>query len=90
MSTAQTQLNSIDQLTKSKGWAVVEEVMKEEIVSSAMSIADNPNMTLDEINFRRGSIWAAKRLLELPDRLKSKLTTDLALLSTKDTPAKAG
>ena len=80
MSTAQAQLNSIDQLTKSKGWAVVEEVMKEEIVSSAMSIADNPNMTLDEINFRRGSIWAAKRLLELPERLSAKLESDIALL----------
>jgi len=80
MSTAQTQLNSIDQLTKSKGWAVVEEVMKEEIVSSAMSIADNPNMTLDEINFRRGSIWAARRLLELPERLSAKLESDIALL----------
>ena len=85
-----TQLDSINQLTKSKGWQVIDDVMKEEIVSSAMAIADNPNMTLDEINFRRGSIWAAKRLLELPDRLKSKLTTDLALLSTKDNPAKAG
>ena len=75
-----TQLDSINQLTKSKGWQVIDDVMKEEIVSSAMAIADNPNMTLDEINFRRGSIWAAKRLLELPERLSAKLESDIALL----------
>jgi hypothetical protein len=74
------QLDSINQLTKSKGWKVIDEVMKEEIVSSAMAIADNPNMTLDEINFRRGSIWAARRLLELPERLSAKLESDIALL----------
>jgi hypothetical protein len=75
-----TQLDSINQLTKSKGWQVIDDVMKEEIVSSAMAIADNPNMTLDEINFRRGSIWAAKRLLELPERLSAKLESDIALI----------
>ena len=74
------QLDSINQLTKSKGWKVIDEVMKEEIVSSAMAIADNPNRTLDEINFRRGSIWAARRLLELPERLSAKLESDIALL----------
>ena len=74
------QLDSINQLTKSKGWKVIDEVMKEEIVSSAMAIADNPNMTLDEINFRRGSIWAARRWLELPERLSAKLESDIALL----------
>jgi hypothetical protein len=75
-----TQLDSVTQLFKSKGWQVIDDVMKEEIVSSAMSIADNPNMTLDEINFRRGSIWAAKRLLELPERLSIKLQSDIALI----------
>lgn len=75
-----TQLDAINQLTKSKGWQVIDDVMKEEIVSSAMAIADNPNMTLDEINFRRGSIWAAKRLLELPERLSAKLESDIALI----------
>jgi hypothetical protein len=44
-----------------------------------MAIADNPNMTLDEINFRRGSIWAAKRMLEMPHRLEMKLNSEIAL-----------
>ncbi len=80
MISPKNELDSIHQLTKSKGWKVIDEVMKEEIVSSAMAIADNPNMTLDEINFRRGSIWAARRLLELPERLAAKLESDIALL----------
>ena len=53
--------------------------MKEEIVTSAMSIADNSKMDLDEINFRRGSIWAAKQFLEIPNRLKLKFENEIAL-----------
>jgi hypothetical protein len=44
-----------------------------------MAIAENPNMSLDEINFRRGSIFAAKALLDMPTRLKSKLYGEVAL-----------
>ena len=54
-------------------------VMEDEIVSAAMAIAENPNMSLDEINFRRGSIFAAKALLDMPTRLKSKLYGEVAL-----------
>ena len=59
--------------------------MKEEIVVSAMQIAETPNMELDEINYRRGSIYAAKRLLELPQRLAVKLENEIAM---DDSPKK--
>tara|TARA_X000001036_G_C20145653_1_gene589178 strand:- start:151 stop:411 length:261 start_codon:yes stop_codon:yes gene_type:complete len=72
-------LNAIEALEKSKGWTVMRKVMEEEIVSSAMAIAESPTMSLDEINFRRGSIFAAKALLDLPARLKSKLSAEIAL-----------
>ncbi len=64
---------------KSKGWQVLNQIMKDEIVSSAMSIADNASMDLQEINFRRGSIWAAKQMLEMPVRLRQKLEAEIAL-----------
>ena len=72
-------LNAIDALEKSKGWTVMRKVMEEEIVSSAMAIAESPTMSLDEINFRRGSIFAAKALLDLPTRLRSKLHAEIAI-----------
>ena len=64
-------LNAIDTLENSKGWTVMRKVMEEEIVSSAMAIAESPTMSLDEINFRRGTIFAAKALLDMPTKLRS-------------------
>ena len=82
--TPSAKLKAVDKLLNSKGWTVVMEIMHEEILASAMSIAETPSMELDEINFRRGSIWAAKQMLELPVRLRQKLEGDIALHSADD------
>lgn len=79
-------LKALQDLTKTRGWAIVREVMEREIVTAAMAIADNPNMTLDEINFRRGAIWAGKQLTDVPERLMRKLEVDVLL----DDPSLAG
>ena len=84
MTNHKTDINAVEALEKSAGWAVMMRVMNEEILQAAMQIADNPNMSLDEINFRRGSIWAAKRMLEIPARLRVKLESELALLNLDD------
>ena len=76
---SKAKLRAVDDLMKSKGWQVLNQIMKDEIVSSAMSIADNASMDLQEINFRRGSIWAAKQMLEMPVRLRQKLEAEIAL-----------
>ncbi|MAS48194.1 MAG: hypothetical protein CL557_12405 [Alphaproteobacteria bacterium] len=76
---SKAKLRAVDDLMKSKGWQVLNQIMKDEIVSSAMSIADNASMDLQEINFRRGSIWAAKQMLEMPIRLRQKLEAEIAL-----------
>ena len=76
---SKAKLKAIDDLMKSKGWQVLNQIMQDEIVSSAMSIADNASMDLQEINFRRGSIWAAKQMLEMPVRLRQKLEAEIAL-----------
>ena len=52
--TPQAKLKAIKELTGSKGWAVLLDVMNDEILASAMSIAESANMDLTEINFRRG------------------------------------
>lgn len=83
---AKSDLKAIEALEATRGWKVVREIMEQEIVQSAMAIADNPRMTIDEINFRRGSIFAAKALLEMPQRLRVRLENELAL-SPKDDKA---
>jgi hypothetical protein len=72
-------LRAIETLSKSKGWIVLKEVMEAELVQAAMAIAHTPSMPVDEINFRRGSIWAAERMIDLPSRLRMKLESEAAL-----------
>ena len=72
-------LKALVDLSQSKSWGVLRATMEREVVAAAMAIASNPSMTLDEINFRRGSIWAAQQLLALPERLISRLQAEVAL-----------
>tara|TARA_E500000081_G_scaffold113483_1_gene116140 strand:- start:1827 stop:2096 length:270 start_codon:yes stop_codon:yes gene_type:complete len=78
------QVKAILNLQSSDGWELIKKVMEDEILQAAMQIGENPNMELNEINFRRGAIWAANRMLELPDRLKIKLENEVALLQRDD------
>ena len=75
---------AVDKLTtlkKSDGWKIFDEVMKEEILTASFQLSENRNMTMDEINFKRGAMWAARQLKELPDKLILKYKNDLALES---------
>jgi hypothetical protein len=75
---------AVDKLTtlrKSDGWKIIDEVMKEEILTASFQLSENRNMTMDEINFKRGAMWAARQLKELPDKLILKYKNDLALES---------
>ena len=77
-------LKAVKELQKSTGWQVMVEVMRDEILASAMSIADSAKMDVDEINFRRGSIWAAKQLMDMPIRLQVRLESEAALDAVDD------
>jgi hypothetical protein len=66
-------------LQKSGGWKIIDEVMKEEILTASFQLSENRNMTIDEINFKRGAMWAARQLKELPDKLLLKYKNDVAL-----------
>lgn len=79
MATAKTELRALDKLKSDRGWKIVERVMQEEQMAAAMAIASSANMTEKEIDFRRGAIWAASQLLNLPDRLMARLENDIAL-----------
>lgn len=77
-------LKAVKELQKSTGWQIMVEVMRDEILASAMSIAESAKMDVDEINFRRGSIWAAKQLLDMPIRLEVRLESETALAAVDD------
>jgi hypothetical protein len=86
---ARPDAKALQALAASRGWGVLREVMEREIVAAAMAIAENPAMSLDEINFRRGSIWAAKQLLDTPEKLLRKLETDLLIEESRKAAATA-
>jgi|TARA_R110002153_G_scaffold17833_9_gene62082 hypothetical protein len=77
--TSKEKLRKLKELNQSSGWQVLHEVMEQEIVSVAMEIAESSTMHIDEINFRRGAIFSAKRLLELPQRLAVKLENEIVM-----------
>ncbi len=76
---AKSQLKSLTALAESDGWAAVNEIMKDEILTLALMIARSKEMTAQEIDFNRGAIWAAEQMLNLPSRLILKIEGDIAL-----------
>jgi hypothetical protein len=72
-------LKAIIELENSSGWAYAKQAMQDDILRAAYNIAESPNMTLEEINFRRGAMWAARRLLELPTALRLRLENDVLM-----------
>jgi hypothetical protein len=92
-------LKAVQELEASAGWAYAKQAMQDDILRAAYNIAESPNMTLEEINFRRGAMWAARRLLELPVALRLRLENDVLMEaamskeapgSTIEPPATAG
>ena len=74
---AERDIEELSKLLASRGWAVLHETMTAEIVQAALAIANNTAMTEKEIDFRRGAIWAANQLLNLPQRLQDRLKTEI-------------
>lgn len=75
----QTLHKGVETMKNSRGWVYMREIMEQEIVSAAMGMANNANMPVEEMHFRRGSIWAAKQLLELPEKLLLHLEAQVKL-----------
>ena len=76
---------AIDKLTslkKTDGWKIIDEVMKQEILTASFQLSENRDMTLEEIHFKRGAMWAARQLKELPDRLILKYSNEDVLETT--------
>lgn len=82
-------IQALEALVNSKGWQVIRTTMEAEIVEAAMAIANQAAMSQQEVDFRRGSIWAARQLLQLPERLKVQFETELALSTGTDDSGKA-
>jgi hypothetical protein len=81
----------LKKMFESRGWAILAETMNNEVLTAALAIANSAEMSVKEIDFRRGSIWAAHQLIRLPAVLLSRLEGDIVMAEAEaKIPAKAG
>lgn len=80
---AKRDLRDLRALRSSRGWAIVEGVLRDDILSASAALSDNPNMPEPEMRFRMGAIRAARNYLTLLDTLMQRLDADLALSSAQ-------
>ena len=69
----------IKRLKKDDAWKFLQEIMKEEILTAAYNLSSDPKTSVDELNWRRGALWASKKLIEMPSVLEVKLENDLMM-----------
>ena len=69
----------IKRLKKDDAWKFLQEIMKEEILIAAYNLSSDPKTSVDELNWRRGALWASKKLIEMPSVLEVKLENDLMM-----------
>tara|TARA_B000000557_G_scaffold262330_1_gene262927 strand:+ start:229 stop:528 length:300 start_codon:yes stop_codon:yes gene_type:complete len=72
-------LELVQDVQKHDGWLFIKEIMQDEIMTAANKLAETPQMSLEELHFRRGAMWAARKLIDVPTVLASKLENDVAM-----------
>lgn len=85
--TPESDLESLNKLLTSRGWALVQAALQDDILKAALAMAKSASMPVDEMHFRRGAIHAAASLANVPLVLKAQLETEIRL---SQRPAKAG
>jgi hypothetical protein len=75
-------------LNKSDGWKYLQQVMKDEVLQAAYNLSNDPKMSVDEINWRRGALWASRKLVEMPSVLETKLENDLTFAVLNEAESK--
>ena len=70
---------AVDTMLKSKGWQVIQEEMEKSILQAAFQLCDGPAMPIDEVHFRRGSMWAARKFVDLPSVVSQVLNNNILM-----------
>ena len=70
---------AIDAMLKSKGWQVIQEEMEKSILQAAYQLCDGPAMPIEEVHFRRGSMWAARKFVDLPSVVSQVLNNNVLM-----------
>lgn len=63
-----TQNDALEALKESAGWQLLRQTMIEELELAVASLGQ-PNLTPDDVTYRRGAIWAGRNLVDMPDAM---------------------
>jgi len=79
----ESNLRCLRELKDSRGWALLVEEIKADVLAACLAMADNPVMTEKEVDFRRGAISAARNVINVLDILIAKIEAELFLASAQ-------
>jgi hypothetical protein len=83
-------LNALEEMSQSRGWAVLIEFIQEEANRAVMAMG-KMGMSMDEVAFRRGAIYASQNVINAPSQLLSVMATELLMRKGASlAPATAG
>jgi hypothetical protein len=81
--TPQRKLEELRATKASLGWHLMAEKMREEIVQLALMLARTPGIPAERMDFFRGAIDAAEKLVNLPDALINLVENELIFDETQ-------
>ncbi len=74
-------VRALRELSESRGWAIVQAAIKDDVLSASFALADSPVMTEKEVDYRRGAISAARNMLRVVEVLQMHKDNALLLAS---------
>jgi hypothetical protein len=80
---AESNLRALKELKDSRGWSLLMELAKNDILDACLQMADNPMMTEKEIDFRSGAISSSRNFISVPDYLIARTESELLLASVE-------
>jgi hypothetical protein len=81
-------IRAIAEVRQHPGWEHMRRIMQEEIQQATQALCSKSAMPNDELHFRRGALWAALKMVALPENIELRLRNDI--LIEKSMPATAG
>lgn len=84
--TSSEKIEALEALRASDGWRVLEETMGAEIEQLTTTLIEGPGMSSEQLEFTRGALFSARRMLRLPDTLIQRTEGEILFENTKETP----
>lgn len=77
--TNKQKLEAVKKTADSEGWRIVQEEMKKAVVQAAYQLSESPDMAIEEIHFRRGAMWAARKFINMPENIQAILNNEILM-----------